>query len=147
LSPIRIQRSNARSSPEKVPTFDPTPAYPTSHTRCMTATPSSPPAAASACIASASISQPCSPVSASAQYARTISSVVNGAAGVEERESSQTHRWREMDSNLRFLGSRNRKTDHGRRDCFLKNASGSVGEPEVRIRFPPPASLQTPGPS
>jgi hypothetical protein len=71
LSPIRIQRSNARSSPEKVPTFDPTPAYPTSHTRCMTATPSSPPAAASACIASASISQPCSPVSASASRRST----------------------------------------------------------------------------
>ena len=46
-------------------------AYPTSHTRCMTATPSSPPAAASACIASASISQPCSPVSASASRRST----------------------------------------------------------------------------
>jgi hypothetical protein len=37
----------------------PTPACPTSHTRCTTATSSSPPAAASACIASASTSQPC----------------------------------------------------------------------------------------
>src|SRR6267142_2100298 len=37
----------------------------------MTATPSSPPAAASACIASASISQPCSPVSVSASRRST----------------------------------------------------------------------------
>jgi hypothetical protein len=45
---------------------------------------------------------------------------------------------------IRTFGSwsRNRKTDHGRRDCFLKNASESVGEPEVRIRFPPAVSQQ-----
>src|SRR4029077_20729926 len=42
-----------------------------SHTRCTTATSSSPPAAASACIASASTSQPCSPVSPSASRRST----------------------------------------------------------------------------
>src|ERR1700730_4644307 len=48
-------------------------------------------------------------------------------------------RWREMDSNFRFLVVRP-SNRHGRRDCCLENGSGSVGEPKVRIHLPPALS-------
>src|SRR3984893_18501348 len=50
--------------------------------------------------------------------------------------SQPTHRWREMDSNFRFLVARP-SNRHRRSDCFLETWSGSVGEREVRIHLPP----------
>src|SRR3984893_3266065 len=58
----------------------------------------------------------------------------NAASG-----SRETHRWREMDSNFRFLVARP-SNRHGRSDCFLETWSGSVGEPEIRIHLPPARS-------
>jgi len=51
----------------------------------------------------------------------------------------RTLRWREMDSNFRFLVTRP-SNRHGRRHCFLENGSGSVREPKVRIHLPPAES-------
>src|SRR5580704_10318502 len=53
--------------------------------------------------------------------------------------SHSTLRWREMDSNFRFLVARP-SNRHGRSDCFLETWSGSVGEPEIRIHLPPARS-------
>jgi hypothetical protein len=53
--------------------------------------------------------------------------------------SQRTLRWREINSNFRFLVTRP-SNHHGRRHCFLENGSGSVGEPKVRIRLPPAGS-------
>ena len=51
----------------------------------------------------------------------------------------RTLRWREMDSNFRFLVTRP-SNRHGRRHCFLENGSGSVREPKFRIHLPPAES-------
>jgi hypothetical protein len=51
-----------------------------------------------------------------------------------------------MDSNLRFLVVRP-SNRHGRRDCYLENGSGSVGEPKVRIHLPPALSQRQTGPA
>src|ERR1700730_18188008 len=53
--------------------------------------------------------------------------------------SHSTLRWREMDSNFRFLVARP-SNRHGRSDRFLETWSGSVGEPEGRIHLPPARS-------
>ena len=61
---------------------------------------------------------------------------------VAEAVGSSSHltpRWREMDSNFRFLVARP-SNRHRRGDCFLETWSGSVGEREVRIHLPPAVS-------
>jgi hypothetical protein len=60
-------------------------------------------------------------------------------------ESSQTHRWREMDSNHRFLVRRSRFLLR-KANCGGSNGGGLLklflcGVPMVRIHLPPPASL------
>src|ERR1700724_2328745 len=59
-----------------------------------------------------------------------------GGSAPPKVSSHQTLRWREMDSNFRFLVARP-SNRHGRSDRFLETWSGSVGEPEVRIHLPP----------
>src|SRR2546421_12642388 len=44
-------------------------------------------------------------------------------------------RWREVDSNHRFLVGRSNRD--GRRAWLSRKGSGSVGEPKVRIHLPP----------
>jgi hypothetical protein len=66
------------------------------------------------------------------------------AAGDRKRgdsgtDGSQTLRWREVDSNHRFLVGRSNRD--GRRAWLSRKRSGSLGEPKVRIHLPPPASL------
>src|ERR1700730_4829016 len=62
-----------------------------------------------------------------------------GGSAPPKVSSHQTLRWREMDSNFRFLVARP-SNRHGRSDCFLETWSGSVGEPEIRIHLPPARS-------
>jgi hypothetical protein len=57
-----------------------------------------------------------------------------------ETESSQTRRWREVDSNHRFLVGRSNRD--GRPAWLSRKGSGSVGEPKVRIHLPPAASQE-----
>src|SRR5438105_11900562 len=57
--------------------------------------------------------------------------------------SQLTLRWREVDSNHRFLVRRSNRD--GRRAWRSRKGSGSVGEPKVRIQLPPPGSQQRTG--
>ena len=70
--------------------------------------------------------------------AESISSSIRPGAASTVR-FARTLRWRELDSNFRFLVARP-SNRHGRSDCFLETWSGSVGEPEIRIHLPPARS-------
>jgi hypothetical protein len=58
---------------------------------------------------------------------------------IERVRFARTLRWREVDSNFRFLVARP-SNRHARRDYCLENGSRSVAEPKVRIQISSPAS-------
>ena len=72
-------------------------------------------------------------------FSRPLASRARSRAPSSALGSQRTLRWREMDSNFRFLVARP-SNRHGRSDCFLETWSGSVGEPEIRIHLPPARS-------